>query len=420
MGSEIDPPSQSPLRALRHRNFQLYFAGQGVSILGTWIQHVALSWLVYRLTGSAALLGVVAFLGQAPQLVIGPLAGAWIDRHDRRSMLIVVQALLGVQALALSVLTFADLVGPAIIVAMALVLGVLNSFETPLRQSLLGQLVDDKADLGNAIAVNAMLFNSGRFVGPPIAGVLVAAFGEAMCFALNALSFLAIVGALAAMRVTASPRAAGSIGFAFREGLAYAWRSYPTRVLLSMVAFLNLFATPYVVLMPIFAERVFGGDARTLGVLLGAAGVGSVGAAVFLATRRAHAALVGYVALGCALSAVGLAAFSATDRLGLAIAALVAGGFGMTCANVSCNTTLQTIVPERLRGRVVSLFTSALWGMHAIGGLAAGAIATRIGAPRTMLVGAGLLAAATVWYATRLAAVREGVAPRTAPSEPRG
>jgi predicted MFS family arabinose efflux permease len=187
-----------------------------------------------------------------------------------------------------------------------------------------------------------------------------------------------------------------------------------------MVAFLNLFATPYVVLMPIFAERVFGGDARTLGVLLGAAGVGSVGAAVFLATRRAHAALVGYVALGCALSAVGLAAFSATDRLGLAIAALVAGGFGMTCANVSCNTTLQTIVPERLRGRVVSLFTSALWGMHAIGGLAAGAIATRIGAPRTMLVGAGLLAAATVWYATRLAAVREGVAPRTAPSEPRG
>jgi MFS family permease len=335
-------------------------------------------------------------------------------------MLIVVQALLGVQALALSVLTFADLVGPAIIVAMALVLGVLNSFETPLRQSLLGQLVDDKADLGNAIAVNAMLFNSGRFVGPPIAGVLVAAFGEAMCFALNALSFLAIVGALAAMRVTASPRAAGSIGSAFREGLAYAWRSYPTRVLLSMVAFLNLFATPYVVLMPIFAERVFGGDARTLGVLLGAAGVGSVGAAVFLATRRAHAALVGYVALGCALSAVGLAAFSATDRLGLAIAALVAGGFGMTCANVSCNTTLQTIVPERLRGRVVSLFTSALWGMHAIGGLAAGAIATRIGAPRTMLVGAGLLAAATVWYATRLAAVREGVAPRTAPSEPRG
>ena len=409
MATVSEARSASPLRALRHRNFRLYFIGQGVSILGTWIQHVALSWLVYRLTGSAALLGIVAFLGQAPQLVVGPVAGAWIDRHDRRRMLMVVQGLLGVQAAFLSVLTFAELIGPEIIVAMALVLGVLNSFETPLRQALLGQLVGERTDLGNAIALNAMLFNSGRFVGPPIAGLLVAAAGEAICFGVNAFSFLALIGALAAVTVTAVPRAGGTIGSAFREGLTYAWRSRPTRVLLAMVALLNLLGTPYVVLMPVFAEQVFHGDARTLGWLLGAAGVGSVAAATFLATRRAHAALVGFVALGFTLAAAGLAAFSQTARLGLALAALFVAGFGMTCSNVSCNTTLQMIVPERLRGRVVSLFTSALWGMHAVGGLAAGAVATQIGAPLTLLGGAVLLAAAALWYATRVGGLRQQV-----------
>ncbi|MCX7892518.1 MAG: MFS transporter [Burkholderiales bacterium] len=415
--AEASPPRASPLRALAHRNFRLYFAGQGVSILGTWIQTVALSWLVYRLTGSAALLGIVAFLGQAPQLVVGPLAGAWIDRHDRRRMLMAVQGLLAAQALVLSMLTFAGLVGPRVIVAMALLLGLANSFETPLRQALLGQLVGTRADLGNAIALNAMLFNSARFVGPPVAGILVAAFGEAVCFALNAVSFLALIGALAAVRVTASPRAPGSIGSAFREGIAYAWGSYPTRVLLAMVAFLNLLATPYVVLMPIFAERVFGGDARTLGWLLGAAGVGSVGAAAFLATRRSHATLIGYVALGCGVAAASLAVVSHTERLALALGALAAAGFGMTATNVSCNTTLQTIVPERLRGRVVSLFTSALWGMHAVGGLAAGAVASAAGAGATLAGGAGLLAAVTAWYVTRLPALRRALA-GAAPAAP--
>jgi len=405
-----DAHAASPLRALRHRNFRLYFLGQGVSILGTWIQHVALSWLVYRLTGSAALLGIVAFLGQAPQLVVGPLAGAWIDRHDRRRMLMTVQALLAAQAALLSILTFTGLIGPGVIVAMALALGILNSFETPLRQALLGQLVDGRADLGNAIALNAMLFNSGRFVGPPIAGMLVAAFGEALCFGLNALSFLALIGALAAVTVVPVPRADGTIGSAFREGIAYAWRSHPTRVLLTMVALLNLLATPYVVLMPVFAKQVFHGDARTLGWLLGAAGVGAVAAATFLATRRAHAALVGFVALGCGLAAAGLAGFSQTPRLELALPALFVAGFGMTCSNVSCNTTLQMSVPERLRGRVVSLFTSALWGMHAVGGLAAGAIAARIGVQLTLVAGAALLALAAMWYTTRLGTLRQALA----------
>lgn len=430
MNARERPPPQEPpaeprqgiLRALRHPNFRRYFFGQAISTLGTWIQQVALSWLVYRLTGSAALLGVTAFLSQAPQLVVGPIAGPWIDRYDRRRLLIGVQLALAVQALTLSALTFGGWIGPGLIVAMALFLGVANSLDAPLRQSMLGQLVDDRADLGNAIALNALLFNSARFVGPPIAGMLVAATGEAVCFALNSLSFIALAAAVAGVHVSALPRASGSIRAAFGEGVAHAWRSYPTRLVLAMVALVNLLATPYIVLAPIFAEQVFQGGAQTFGWLLGTAGLGALAAAGFLASRSAQAGFVSFVAIGAFTAALGLAAFSQATRLPLALALMFVVGFGITCSNVSCNTTLQTIVPEQFRGRVVALFTGSLFGMQAVGGLVAGSLAGRAGAPLTLLAGALILLAASLAFSSRLSELKHQInaarGARANPSQP--
>jgi len=224
------------MRALSHRNFRLYFFGQAISIIGSWVQQVALSWLVYRLTGSAALLGITAFAAFAPQLVIALLAGAWIDRHDKRRLLIAVQGPLALQAITLSVLTATESIGPTLIVVMSMTLGVLNAFDTPLRQSLIRSFVGSVGDLPNALALNAMLFNSGRFIGPPVAGVLVGLTSEAFCFAVNAVSFFALMLGVALVRAPAPPRAKGSVGEVFREGLHYAWSSLPIRTLIITLA----------------------------------------------------------------------------------------------------------------------------------------------------------------------------------------
>lgn len=259
----------SSLRALRHPNFRLYFAGQAVSTLGSWLQQVALAWLIYRLSGSAALLGVTTFASLLPQLLVGPLAGAWIDRHDKRRLLIGVQGLLGLQAITLAALTFSDLIGPSLIVTMAALLGILNAFDTPLRQSLLSQFVSGKEDLPNALALNAMLFNSSRFVGPPLAGLLLGLTSEAACFALNALSYLGLAAGLLVIRMAPTPRAAGSTGDVFREGLAYVAGKPAIRLMILSVLVVNLTASSYAVLLPVFAKDIFNGDARTLGWLWG-------------------------------------------------------------------------------------------------------------------------------------------------------
>ena len=254
------------MRALGHRPFRLYFFGQAVSILGSWIQQVALAWLVYRLTGSAALLGLAAFAALAPMLVIGPLAGAWIDRHDRRKLLMQVQVVLFAQACVLAALTWFELIGPTLIILMSLSLGVLNAFDTPLRQSLIPAMVGGREDLPNALALNAMLFNLGRFIGPPVAGLILSFMSEAACFLLNAFSYLALLWGVAAMRLAANARAGGSVGQVFREGVRYAFDTWPIRTLLIVLALLNVTASAYAVLLPVFASEVFHGDARTLGL----------------------------------------------------------------------------------------------------------------------------------------------------------
>jgi MFS family permease len=379
------------LRALAHRNFRLYFAGQAVSILGSWIQQVALAWLVYRLTGSAALLGITAFCGLIPQLLVGPLAGAWIDKHDKKQWLIGVQSLMAGQAFVLAGLTWAGWINPGFIIAMALLLGTLSSFDAPLRQSLIGSFVGRRADLPNALALNAMLFNAGRFIGPPIAGLLLGLTSDAFCFALNGFSFLALIAAIRVVRSEPPQRAQGSVGQVFKEGLRYAWQTWAIRWLIVTLIALNLTASAYAVLLPVFARDVFGGDATTLGWLWGAAGCGAFAATVFLATRKSVSGLIAAVVAGVALAAGALLVFGATTRLPLALAAMVALGFGISVCNVGINMILQSSAPEQLRGRIVSFFTSARFGFDALGGLLAGFVAVALGAGQTLLVEGAVL-----------------------------
>jgi MFS family permease len=394
------------LRALRHSNYRWYFVGQAISVIGTWVQQVALSWLIYRLTGSAVLLGVTALASQAPQLVIGPFAGIWIDRHDRRRLLLLLQIFLLSQALVLAALTYTKIIAPWHIVAMSLLLGVMNSFDAPLRQSLVKQLVADHCDLPSAIALNSALYNTGRFVGPPIAGILVGLSSEAFCFAVNSLSYLPLIFALTRARVEPNPRNQGAFAAVFREGIAYALSSYPIRSLLGLIAVLNFTASSYVVLMPVFARDVFHGGATTLGWLLGAAGLGSISAAIYLATRHSVVGLVKSTVIGASLAATALLLFSLTRRLEFALALLLLVGFGTTTCNASGNTILQTIVPDHLRGRILSFYTASVFGMAAVGGMAAGELADAFDAPRALrLLAFALLAGAGV-FAMRLGELR--------------
>jgi len=389
------------MRALAHRNFRLYFAGQAVSILGSWIQQVALAWLVYRLTGSAALLGVTAFCGLIPQLLVGPLAGAWIDKQDKKKWLVGVQALMAVQAFVLAGLTWADWIGTPFIVLMALVLGTLSSFDAPLRQSLIGSFVGSRDDLPNALALNAMLFNAGRFVGPPIAGLLLGTTSEAFCFAINGFSFLALIAGILLVHGTPPPRAKGSMGEVFKEGLQYAWQTWSVRTLILTLIALNLTASTYAVLLPVFARDVFAGDATTLGWLWGAAGCGAFLSTIYLATRKAVPAVVSAIVAGVAISVVSMLTFAMTTWLPLALAGMIGLGFGISVCNVGINMVLQSIAPETLRGRIVSFFTSARFGFDALGGLLAGFVASWLGVGHTLLLEGGALLLFVVFLFTR-------------------
>lgn len=387
------------LRALRHRNFRLYFTGHCISTLGTWIQQVALAWLVYRLTGSAALLGVTTCAALLPQLLVGPFAGAWIDRHDKRRLLIVVEGLLGLQALSLAALTASGMIGPTLLVAMAALLGVLNAVDTPLRQSLLSQFVDDRADLPNALALNAMLFTLSRFIGPPLAGLLLGFVSEAVCFALNAVSYLALMTGLLWVRMAPTPRAAGSFRNVFGEGLEYARRDPKIRLMILSVLALNLTASSYVVLLPVFAKDIFGGDATTLGWLWGAAGAGSLLSSIVLASHAGGNALSRLILRSSAACGLAMLVFAWSSHLPLSLAAMAVLGFGISCSNVGTNIILQSSAPEALRGRVVALYTSTRFGFDALGGLAAGLLASHLGAPPVLALGGTLLLGYCLWLA---------------------
>jgi MFS family permease len=381
----------APIRALSHPNFQIYFVGQGLSTLGKWIQQVALSWLAYHLTGSAVLLGTIAFLTLLPQLLVGPLAGAWADRHDKRRLLIGVQALLMLQSLLLAVLTWQHWIGREVIIVMALILGLLNALETPLRQALISGFVDDPKDLPNALVLNAMLINAARFIGPPLAGLLIKGCGEAGCFLLTAVAFGMLLIGLGKARSSLQARASGSTGEIFREGLRYLWGTLSIRRLLITVVMVNLLASCYAVLLPILAKNVFAGDAQTLGWLWGAAGAGAFVATLFLAFAGSSSNLQRVIVGGTITCALSLCAVAANLPLLLTLLALAGLGFGITVSNVSTNMTLQSAAPEALRGRVIAFYIAMRFGFEAIGGLMAGLLAAALSVQWTLAIAGVLL-----------------------------
>ncbi len=420
------PPVRSLVRALAHRNFRLFCLGQGTSLVGTWMQQVAMSWLVYRLTGSPFLLGLVPFCGQIPAVFLAPLAGVLSDRWDRRRLVMATQALAMTQALLLAVLALSGLIAVWHILALSLFLGVVNVFDMTARQALTLALVDRKEDLPNAIALNSSLVNGARLVGPSLAGLVIWAAGEGVCFLLNGLSYLAVLAALAAMRLPPrpAPRPAPQRD-GFRAGVAYAFGFTPIRDLLLLLALVNLAGTPYTVLLPVFATRVLHGGSALLGFLTAATGLGALAGAVYLAAQRSVVGLAGKIALTPALFGAGLMLFACSDTLWLSLPLLLAMGFTLMVQTAASNSVLQTIVDEDMRGRVMSFYTLALMGMTPLGSLIAGSLAGRIGAPATLLLGGPCCLVGALLFARRLPRLRRktwpiyarlGLLPGTLPS----
>lgn len=380
-------------RALKHRNYRLFFIGQGISLVGTWAQQVAMSWLTWRLTESPLMLGIVAFCGNVGMLALGSFAGVLVDRIDRRRALVTTQSLLLVQAAVLAAITAAGWVRVGHLIGLALFLSVVQAIDVVLRQATYVRMVEDREDLPNAIALNSMLVNSGRVVGPALAGLLLAVTGEAVCFAINALSFAGVIVALSRMRWPDERRdAAGGWWGSFTEGARYAFGFAPSRALLALVALLAFTITPYSSLMPVYAQVQFAGGPQTLGFLLAAAGTGALASTAWLA-GRADVRGLGRVIGGAAVaSGAALAAFSHLRWFAPALGLMVVVGGGVILAAASSNTILQTIVDDRLRGRVAGFYTLAFMGVAPLGHVTAGALAGAIGTQNAFLLN-GVVAA---------------------------
>lgn len=399
------------IRALRHRHFRLYFSGQVVSLIGTWTQQVAMAWLVYRMTGSPMLLGLIGFAGQIPIFIFAPFGGLWSDRFNRRSLLIVTQTLAMIQAFVLAALVFSGWVQVWHLILMAISLGVIHALDAPARQAIVVQLVADRKDLSNAIALNSFAINSARLIGPTFAGVLVTLYGEAVCFLLNGLSYLAVLVALHMMRIQDSPRQRHTLIDGFKQGVAYAYHFAPVRTLLVLVATVSFSVTPYVVLMPVYAKHTFNGNAQTLGWLLASAGLGALLATIYLAYRRTIIGL-GNVIIGGALAAgLGLIVFSYSEIFWVSVLALIVLGFGVISVAASSNIVIQTIVPDTLRGRVMSLYTMSFLGVAPLGALVAGTVANYLGAPATLFTGGIVTTIAAYFFARQLPGLRKLVRP---------
>jgi MFS family permease len=391
----------SPFRALAHRNFRLYLAGQGVSIIGSWTQQVAMAWLVYQLTGSPLWLGVVALAGQIPALFLTPLAGSLIDRCDRHRLLFLTQSAALAQAGVLALLTLTGAVAVWHVVALSFFLGVLNAFDIPTRQSFLSELVGRGDDLPNAIALNSSVFNGARLAGPALAGLLLALTGPGICFVANALSYLAVLAALGAMRLPKRERPArrGRLLGGVCEGLAYAWRSAPIRSLLLLIGLFNMAGMAETTLLPVVATQALAGGATTLALLSAAAGLGDFAAAVLLAARRSVRGLERWIVAAAGVFGPAMILFSFAGALWAAALLLGVTGFTLLLLTAAANTLLQTLVAEDKRGRVVSLYTMMVTGLAPVGGLLAGLLADRAGAAAALRLAGGLCVAAWVAFA---------------------
>ena len=395
------------LRALRTRNYRLFASGQLISLIGTWMQTVAQAWLIYRLTGSAALLGLIGFSGQIPVFLLAPLGGVVADRLRRHRVLLATQATMMVLALTLATLTLLETIEVWQIFALAALLGLANAFDIPARQALIVELVQ-RGDLVNAIALNSSMVNGARIVGPAVAGIVVATVGEGWCFLLNGLSYVAVLTALLRMRVVHPQRAAASTSAweSVVEGFAFAWQTTPVRALLLLLGLVSLMGMPYSVLMPIFADRILAGGPDAYGILMSASGVGALAAAASLTVRKSVRGLGRWVAVSATGFGVCLIAFSTSRSLWLSTLLLVPAGFFMMMEMASSNTLIQSMVPDRLRGRVMSVYSMMFMGMAPLGALMAGALAAPLGAPATVAIGGTVCIAGGLIFCLRIPQLR--------------
>ena len=414
-------------RALRHRNFRLFFGGQTISLIGTWMTRIATAWLVYRLTGSALLLGTVSFAGQIPTFLFAPFAGVWVDRLNRRQVLVWTQTLSMMQSFLLAALTLSGHITIELILILSVMQGIVNAFDMPGRQAFMVEMVGDRADLGNAIAINSSMVNVARLIGPSLAGMLIAATSEGWCFLIDGISYIAVIASLLMMQLhaTAVRRAATSMLTELKEGWSYVAGFLPIRTILMLFALVSLMGMPFVVLMPIFAAKVLHGGPHTLGFLMGAMGVGALVSALSLAARKSVRGLIRMIPVAAGVFGLGLIGFGLSHVFWLSMLMVLVAGMGMMQGMAASNTIIQTLVDEDKRGRVMSYYTMAFMGMAPFGSLLAGTLAHSIPPTPMWFVGGPVLAGAqwtvilngvavvlgAAWFVTRLPALRRVVRP---------
>ena len=379
---------KNTFRSLKHPNFRLFFGGQSFSLIGTWIQRIALPWLVYDLTKSVLLLGIVGFVGQIPTFLLAPYAGVVADRWNKYHILLVTQVLSMMQAGLLAALVLTNTINVWSIILLSIVLGCINAFDTPARQSFLIDMVEDKKDLGNAIALNSSMFNGARLIGPSIAGILIAKAGEGICFLINAISYCFVLGSLLLMKVTPKIKIQEKMSVLkdFKEGLAYSLGIAPIKFTLLLLTIIGLSGMPYTVLMPVFSREILHGGAHTFGFLMGAAGLGALFSALFLATKNTFNGIEKYIGFASGIFGTALILFSFSRSFFLSIFLMAVVGFSMVFLTASCNTLLQTVSDDGKRGRVMSLYTMAFMGTAPFGSLLAGSLAKVVGVPYTFLI----------------------------------
>jgi MFS family permease len=400
-------------RALRHRNFQLFFAGQSISLIGTWMTRLATTWLVYRLTHSALLLGIVTFAGQIVSFALGPFAGVWVERLNRRKLLIWTQAAAAVQSLAMAALTLAHVITLWEIIALTALQGLINALDMPARQSFLIQMVEDRNDLGNAIAINSSMVNGARLIGPAIAGLLIGAVGEGWCFLIDGVSYFAVIASLLMMRIKSSDvrRTASSMLEQVREGWDYVCNFRPIRTILLLFSLLCLMGYPFAVLLPVFAVQVLHGGAATLGWLTGASGIGALVSALSLALRKSIVGLTRMLQIAAAMLGAALVLFGLSRTLWVSLLLMAFVGFGLMQSAAVSNTIVQSLVPEDKRARVMSYYTMAFFGAAPFGSLLAGALAHRMGAPNTLIFTGAFCLLGSVWFTLELPKIRAVMRP---------
>jgi MFS family permease len=401
------------LRALRSRNYRLFFAGQSVSLIGTWMTRLATSWIVYQLTESAFLLGLTSFVGQIPAFFVAPIAGVWLDRWNRHRVLVITQILAMIQSLALAALAFSGYINLWWIIGLTLCQGLINAFDMPARQAFVIEMIEERADLGNAIALNSSMVNGAKLVGPAVAGMIIAGAGAGVCFLIDGISYIAVIYSLLAMKVAParSQTARKSALQELAEGWKYVVQSPAIRSILLLLALVSVLGMPYTVLMPVVAVDILHGGAHTLGFLMGMSGVGALASAIGLALRRSVIGLGKRIAISAALFGGGLVFLGLSRSLEISLLLMAVTGFGMMQQMAASNTILQTIAADDKRGRVMSFYTLAILGMNPIGSLLAGTVAARIGAPATMMGAGAICLAGAVWFYWKLPEIRRVIRP---------